>query len=156
MLLAPAPEHAEQPAPLVAIRVLEERDRDHLDVIRRRDRTQVSGERRIVARQQRRQQDQVRNAVLEDGERGVARIDEDQIDAGQRPDGAPDGIGLRGVGFDGKNERHEWRDPSIRGLEAGSCRIGATGPSLASFGRGRGPALGHSFEIAGRRRAVPA
>ena len=113
--------------------MLEQRNRDHLEVASSRRRAQVGRQRRFVARRQERgEENQLGNTPLEDRERSVPRLDQHQVDAGQAADGAPDGVGLRGVWFDGENQRHEWRDPSITGMTVGTLCIGATGPTLAS------------------------
>src|SRR5207253_11114586 len=79
------PECAEQTLAAAVGRVLEERDRDHLDVAGARHGAQLRGKRRFVARwKQRREKNQIGYTALENGERRLARLDEDKVDARQR------------------------------------------------------------------------
>ena len=89
--------------------VLQQRNRDHLDVGGSRRGTQTCRQGRFVAGQhQRGEKNHVGNASFEDGERRVARVDQHEVDSGQTANRAANRVSLCEVWLDGENQRHGW------------------------------------------------
>ena len=89
--------------------MLQQRNRDHLDVGGSRRGTQTCRQGRFVAGQhQRGEKNHVGNASFEDGERRVARVDQHEVDSGQTANRAANRVSLCEVWLDGENQRHGW------------------------------------------------
>ena len=75
----------------------------------------------VARRHQRRQQDHIRYLLIDRRNRGIARLDEDQLGLDQLADDALEDAALADVGFDCENERH---------LQMPSCQFPPTNSQL--------------------------
>ena len=71
----------------------------------------------VARRHQRRQQDHIGYLLIDRRNRGIARLDEDQLGLDQLADDALEDAALADVGFDCENERH---------LQMPSCQLPTT------------------------------